>query len=113
LVQDDHRRSAQARGEINNAAARVAATAYANIPTSRDLRFGIAADGQIIATGTDETTGKVVSRRILSPQRFGAQLMGVLPENFEKLIVDIAEEDLPELQPPIIKLTTRAARRKT
>jgi hypothetical protein len=97
------------RGEISTAT-RAAAMAYAKMPTGRDLRFELIADGQISATGTDDTTGKIVNRRILSPQRLGAQLIGGLPENFEKLIADIAEEEVPESQPPIPAKPPRVSR---
>jgi S1-C subfamily serine protease len=82
---------------------------YANMPDGRDLQLSTDAKGRVIASVTNKATGQLVSKQILSPQELGARFIGgVLPEHFEKLIADLAGEELNEQDTTTRRSTPRA-----
>src|SRR5262249_33113655 len=61
-----------------------------------DLQLSTDANGRVIFTATNKTTNQIGRKEILSPKEIGAQFIGALPEHFEKLIADLAGEELNE-----------------
>lgn len=85
-------------------AAQFAAKAYANVPTGKDVKIEKDQNGQLVYTATDEATGKVIKKGIMSPQELGAQIMGFTPDKFDDTITEMAGKKAPkparELGPP-------------
>jgi S1-C subfamily serine protease len=91
--------AAATKGGNIDTAAEAAMKAYANMPSGRDLKF-TKADGHWMAQITDNTTGKVLQRKILTPQELGAHFIGgVRPEDYERVIAEAAGEDAEQFQP--------------
>lgn len=91
-------RAALEGGKIDDAA-RLATKSYANIPSGKDLQIQNI-DGRIVATATDEATGKVISKKILTPQEFGAALMKVQPDDFDRTITEAAGQRYQQQKQP-------------
>lgn len=68
-----------------DAAASYAAKAYGNIPDGRDLKI-TNENGRLMYSVTDEKTGKVQKKGIMTPQELGAAVTGFTPATFEAQI---------------------------
>jgi hypothetical protein len=83
-------RSAANQGGHPDPGATYAARIYVGVP-GKDLKITKDQYGRLIARGTDEATGKVITKKIMTPAELGAALTGVPAESFEKLLA----EDVP------------------
>lgn len=81
--------AAAAKGDFDNAA-KAAMGAYANIPNGRDFKIAKNEDGSFNISVTDTKTGKVVNRKVMSPQEFGAAAMQFNPATFDDEILNAA-----------------------
>ena len=77
-------------GKIDDAV-HLATKAYANVPDGRGLKLENR-NGTIIATGTDEATGKTISKKVLSPQEFYGAISKIQPHDFDRAITEAAGE---------------------
>jgi len=85
-------------------AAKAATKAYANVPMGKDLKFEVdQKTGRITATATDDETGKVISKKIMSPQEMGGHMLKIRPEHFDQAVAEAAgmkPEKKKEVKPP-------------
>lgn len=80
--------AAAEEGDLDKAS-KAAVAAYANIPNGRDLQIEKTDKGFNISV-TDEKTGKVINKQVVSPQEFAAAAMQFNPATFEEEIMNAA-----------------------
>jgi hypothetical protein len=72
--------------------------AYSSVPDGRDLKVSKTEDGRFQVEITDEATGEVIQKPVLSPQEIGAWAMKVTPGSFDEYIAGAAGERKPTSQ---------------
>ena len=78
------------------AALEAAARAYANVPDGVGVDFNRTADGKYEVIMTNEETGEVTTRSILTPAEVGGLIMKIDPSHFLSTISQAAGKDLEE-----------------
>jgi hypothetical protein len=97
-------KAAYENGNLDSAT-RALAKAYANIPDDREVKFQADKDGNvrytIIGGGPD---GKNVEKGLMTPEQFGARLMKVGPQDFDRHLITAAQEERNDARgQPIVK----------
>lgn len=82
-------KAAIADGDID-AGAKAAVKAYSAVPDGQDLKVKKLENGRYQIELTDEATGKVISKPVLTPQEIGGWAMKVHPGSFDQYIMEAA-----------------------
>jgi hypothetical protein len=88
-----------AEGSPMDTAAQIIAKAFVNVSKGANARITKEGD-RLVYEATDERTGQVIRKGILTPQEIGAWVLDTTPDRFDKLINRLAGQEMSKPEKP-------------